>query len=144
MMYSPGQSGAGAYAQVGLQTGVVDASPHRLIVMLFQGARQAIARARLHLQRGDVGEKGLAISRAIRIIGGGLQQSLNVDEGGAIAQRLDSLYSYMTRRLMQANLEQSEQMLIEVDGLLATLEDAWLSIAPEHAGRVSTSRAVGS
>lgn len=136
-MYSPGQSGASAYAQVGLQTGVVDASPHRLVVMLFQGARQAIALARLHLQQGNMGEKGLAIGKAIRIIGGGLQQSLNLDEGGAIAQRLDALYSYMTQRLLQANIDKSEQMLIEVDGLLATLEDAWLNIAPEKA-RAST------
>lgn len=53
--------------------------------------------------------------------------------GGDIASRLDSLYTYMCRRLLQANVDASEPMLIEVDGLLATLEDAWTGIAPEVA-----------
>jgi flagellar protein FliS len=131
-MYSSAQ-GAGAYAQVGVQTGVVDASPHRLIVMLFQGARQAIALARMHLQRGELAQKGLAIGKAVRIIGGGVQQSLNLDEGGQIAQRLNTPYDYMLQRLTEANVQMSDPLLAEVDALLATLEDAWLGIAPEVA-----------
>jgi flagellar protein FliS len=109
------------------------ASPHRLIVLLYQGARQAIAQARMHLQQGNVADRGMAISKAIRIIESGLQQSLNLEVGGEIAGRLNALYSYMTRRLLEANIKQSETMLVEVDGLLATLEEAWLGIAPEIA-----------
>ena len=75
----------------------------------------------------------MAISKAIRIIEGGLQQSLNVEAGGEIGQRLHALYSYMARRLFEANLKKSEAMLVEVDGLLATLEEAWMGIAPEIA-----------
>ncbi len=52
-MFSPGHAGANAYARVGVETGVMGASPHRLIVMLYQGARQAIAQARMHLQQGQ-------------------------------------------------------------------------------------------
>ncbi|MGH8777820.1 flagellar export chaperone FliS [Paraburkholderia sp.] len=132
-MFSPGHSGANAYARVGVETGVMGASPHRLIVMLYQGARQAIALARLHLQQGNVAARGEAVGKAIQIVASGLQPALNVEAGGEIARRLDGLYSYMTRRLLEANLKQSETMLIEVDGLLATLEDAWLGIAPEVA-----------
>ncbi|AFR14111.1 Flagellar protein FliS [Burkholderia pseudomallei] len=109
------------------------ASPHRLIAMLYQGARQAIAHARLHLQQGNVAARGEAIGKAIRIVESGLQQALNLEVGGDIASRLDSLYTYMCRRLLQANVDASEPMLIEVDGLLATLEDAWTGIAPEVA-----------
>ncbi|WP_133649584.1 flagellar export chaperone FliS [Paraburkholderia flava] len=132
-MFSPGHSGANAYARVGVETGVMGASPHRLIVMLYQGARQAIAQARLHLQQGNVAARGEAIGKAIQIVASGLQPALNIEAGGEIAQRLDGLYSYMTRRLLEANLKQSETMMIEVDGLLATLEDAWLGIGPEVA-----------
>jgi flagellar protein FliS len=132
-MFSPGQAGANAYARVGVQTGVMGASPHRLVVMLYQGARQAIAEARMHLQQGNIPARGKALSRAINIIQGGLQQSLNKEAGGEIAARLDALYSYMARRLMEANLRQSEQMLMEVDVLLSTLEEAWVGIAPEVA-----------
>jgi flagellar protein FliS len=132
-MFSQGHAGANAYARVGVETGVMGASPHRLIVLLYQGARQAIAQARMHLQQGNVAERGMAISKAIRIIESGLQQSLNRDVGGEIAERLNALYSYMARRLLEANIKQSETMLVEVDGLLATLEEAWIGIAPEIA-----------
>ena len=132
-MFSPGHAGANAYARVGVETGVMGASPHRLIVLLYQGARQAIAQARMHLQQGNVSDRGRAIGKATRIIENGLQQSLDVEAGGEIAQRLNALYSYMLRRLLHANIEQSEAMLVEVDGLLATLEEAWLGIAPEMA-----------
>ncbi|SIT42531.1 Flagellar protein FliS [Paraburkholderia ribeironis] len=132
-MFSPGHAGASAYARVGVETGVMGASPHRLIVMLYQGARQAIAQARMHLQQGNVSDRGIAISKAIRIVESGLQQSLNLEAGGEIAERLSALYSYMARRLLEANTKQSEAMLVEVDGLLATLEEAWVGIAPEIA-----------
>ncbi|MFM0209069.1 flagellar export chaperone FliS [Paraburkholderia sediminicola] len=132
-MFSPGHSGANAYARVGVETGVMGASPHRLIVMLFQGARQAIAQARMHVQQGNVPARGEAIGKAIQIVESGLQLSLNLEVGGEIAERLDALYSYMSRRLLEANIKQSEAMLVEVDGLLATLEEAWIGIAPEIA-----------
>jgi flagellar secretion chaperone FliS len=132
-MFSQGHAGANAYARVGVETGVMGASPHRLIVLLYQGARQAISQARMHLQQGNVAGRGMAISKAIRIVESGLQQSLNLEVGGEIAQRLNALYSYMTRRLLEANIQQSEAMLVEVDGLLATLEEAWVGIAPEVA-----------
>jgi flagellar protein FliS len=62
-----------------------------------------------------------------------LQASLNVEAGGEIGERLHALYSYMTRRLLEANVQQSEDMLVEVDRLLATLEEAWIGIGPEIA-----------
>jgi flagellar protein FliS len=136
-MYSPGHAGASAYARVGVQTGVTGASPHRLVVMLYQGARQAIAQARMHLQQGNIVERGAAIGKAMSIIESGLQQALNKQAGGEIAERLDALYTYMTRRLLEANARQDEQMLVEVDGLLATLEEAWIAIGPEVAQAAS-------
>jgi flagellar protein FliS len=107
------------------------ANPHQLTLMLYQGARRAIAQARLHLQQGNVGPRGEAIGKAIRIIGDGLQLSLNKQAGGEIAQRLDALYTYMTRRLLRANVESNEEMLAEVDKLLGTLEQAWIGIGAE-------------
>ncbi|MBS6359164.1 flagellar export chaperone FliS [Burkholderia sp.] len=132
-MFSPGHAGASAYARVGVETGVMSASPHRLIAMLYQGARQAVALARMHMQQSNVPARGEAIGKAIRIVESGLQQSLNRDVGGELAARLDSLYSYICRRLLEANLQGSEELLIEVDRLLATLEKAWTGIGPEVA-----------
>ncbi|TCW81285.1 flagellar export chaperone FliS [Burkholderia sp. SRS-46] len=132
-MFSPGNAGANAYARVGVETGVMGASPHRLIAMLYQGARQAIALARMHLQQGNIAARGEAIGKAIRIVESGLQTSLNRDQGGEIAGRLDALYGYIGRRLLEANMKGSEAILVEVDGLLATLEEAWTGIGPEVA-----------
>jgi flagellar protein FliS len=109
------------------------ASPHRLVGMLYQGARQAIAQARMNLQQGNIPARGEAITKAISIIESGLQQSLNKDVGGDIAARLDALYTYMAHRLLEANVRQSEEVLVEIDGLLATLEEAWMAIAPDAA-----------
>jgi flagellar secretion chaperone FliS len=130
-MFSPGQSGANAYASVGVTTGVMGASPHKLIALLYEGARRAVAQARMHLQMGNVGPRGEAIGKAINIVESGLQSSLNMNVGGDIAQRLNALYGYITRRLLEANIEQSEAKLVEVDRLLATLEEAWSGIAEE-------------
>ncbi|MFA8323742.1 flagellar export chaperone FliS [Burkholderia ubonensis] len=132
-MFSPGHAGANAYARVGVETGVMGASPHRLIAMLYQGARQAVALARMHLQQGNIPARGEAIGKAISIVESGLQTSLNHEAGGDVATRLDALYSYIGKRLLQANAQSSDAMLVEVDGLLATLEEAWTGIGPEVA-----------
>jgi flagellar protein FliS len=70
-MFSQSHAGVNAYARVGVETGVTGDSPHRLVFMLYQGARQAIALARMHLTQGgvtSVAARGQAISKAIRII----------------------------------------------------------------------------
>jgi flagellar secretion chaperone FliS len=137
-MYSSGQFGASAYSRVGVQTSVVDASPHRLIVLLYEGARKALAMARVSVQSGDIAGKGHAISKAIGIIGSGLQQALDLNAGGEIAQRLNQLYDYMTRRLTQAALRPDDKLIVEVDALLATLEEAWRAIGPELSPSLAT------
>lgn len=143
-MFPNSQSGASAYASVGITTGIMGASQHKIVAMLYEGARRAIAQARMHLQAGNVGPRGEAISKAMRIVEGGLQASLNMEVGGEYTQRLSALYKYIVRRLLEANIKKSEDMLIEVDGLLATLEKAWLSIAAEAERMASAQAGQGS
>ena len=68
--------GAGAYARVGVESGVMSASPHQLISMLFDGAGTAIRAAALHMREGQVAEKGKAISKALDIVNNGLLAAL--------------------------------------------------------------------
>jgi flagellar protein FliS len=117
-----------AYAQVGVQTAAMSAIPHRLIAMLFEGARSAIASARFHMEAGDIPAKGNAISKAIDIVINGLNAELDQEAGGDIADDLAALYDYMARRLMQANLHNDTALLTEVDGLLANIASAWAQI----------------
>lgn len=122
------RASANAYAQVGVQTGAMSASPHRLIAMLYDGARAAIARARFHLEGSNVAERGNAISKAIDIIDNGLRAVLDHDAGGEISANLEALYEYMVRRLMLANLRSDAALLTEVDTLLESLASAWAQI----------------
>lgn len=127
-MFGSASSGANAYAKVGVETGVSGASPHQLIVMLFDGALVAVTSALHNMKAGNIPEKGQAVSKAIMIIDGGLRASLNKEVGGAIAVNLDALYEYMSNRLLIANLKNQPEILEEVIRLLSELKEAWSAI----------------
>ena len=125
-MYS--QSGATSYQKVGLESAVMSANPHQLIVMLFDGTRSALVRARLFLEQGDLVSKGQALSHAISIIENGLKAGLDMEVEGDLPQNMASLYDYMVRRLLQSNLHNDVEGIIEVEGLLNNIADAWKQI----------------
>jgi flagellar protein FliS len=129
------QSGVKAYAKVGIETGVTSASPHKLIVMLFDGAIVSVTSAIMHMKGGNIPEKGKAISKAIMIIDSGLRAALDKKAGGEIAQGLDALYEYMGARLLEANLKNNLAHLEEVQRLLQDLRGAWNAIADTPAAR---------
>jgi flagellar protein FliS len=120
--------GVNAYANVGLETGIASASPHKLIVMLYDGALVALLSAKTNIAANNIAAKGLAISKAITIIDNGLRASLDKDAGGEIAANLDALYDYMSRRLLHANLKNDVPAIDEVHRLLADLREAWVAI----------------
>lgn len=127
-MFGTAHTGANAYAKVGIETGVVAATPHKLIAMLFDGAKMALDKAYLHIQKKEIAAKGRAISHAISIINDGLRASLNKEVGGEIALSLDALYEYMANRLVEANLKNDLGILAEVSNLIVELREAWLAI----------------
>ncbi|MDX1473864.1 MAG: flagellar export chaperone FliS [Reinekea sp.] len=111
------------YQSVGTQTSIVDADPHRLVQLLFEGATARISSAKGHIERKQYDKKSSQINSAINIIGG-LQESLNFD-AGELAYNLEKLYDYMIRRLFEANVRNSVEMLDEVNGLLLQIKSAW-------------------
>lgn len=136
MTYSRGSAaygrGANAYARVGVESGVMSADPHRLIVLLFEGAQTAIRAARIHMQNGNIGEKGKAISKALDIINNGLAAALDQEKGGDIAERLASLYDYIARLLLAANLRNDEESLNQAEQLLENIASAWRDIGQQQ------------
>lgn len=111
------------YQSVGTQTSIVDADPHRLVQLLFEGALARISAAKGHITRKEYDKKSNQINSAINIIGG-LQESLNLD-AGELALNLERLYDYMIRRLFEANIRNSVEMLEEVNNLLTQIKSAW-------------------
>lgn len=104
-----------------------EASPHKLIDMLFGGALDRLAAARGAIERGDVSAKVGALSSALDIVQH-LKYSLDVQKGGRIASNLSSLYEYMATRLVSANLNSDVKAIGEVSDLLRNLKSAWAAM----------------
>jgi flagellar secretion chaperone FliS len=133
-VYSQSRVAANAYANVGLETGVMAASPHQLIIMLYEGAELAVRMAIKHMNEGDLANKSAAITKASNIILNGLRAALDPRQGSEIATQLGALYDYMNQRLMLAHLKNMVEPLEEVLGLLRELHGAWQKVgAPAHA-----------
>lgn len=122
-----------AYSQVDLENGVTAADPHKLILMLFEGAIVAVHAARTQMLRQDYAGKGQSISKAIAIIDQGLALALDVEAGGEIARNLAALYEYMSNRLLLANLKNETAGIDEVGRLLSELKSAWEGIGKHKA-----------
>lgn len=127
-MHTQSRAAANAYASVGLETGVIAANPHQLIVMLYEGAELAVRMAIRHMNEGDLIKKSAAITKASTIILEGLRAALDIRQGGKLAMQLDALYDYMAKRLMLAHLKNQTEPLEEVLGLLRELHASWKQI----------------
>ena len=130
-----------AYHSVAAHGGVAQDDPHRLVLMLMDGAQQRIHAARGSLQRGERAQKAQMLQRALAIIDE-LRASLDLQRGGALASNLGDLYDYMGRQLIRANVEDRVACLDEVLALLAEIRGAWVAIAPD-AGRAPPAARAG-
>jgi len=119
------------YGNVGLESEVMGADPHKLVSMLFQGALLAVSNAKNAMQNKQIAAKGAFISKAIAIINDGLNASLDKNVGGEIAQNLSGLYTHMVFRLIDANIKNETEILDEVSNLLSGLKSAWDTIRPQ-------------
>lgn len=119
------------YKQVSVHSSIMDASPHRLIQMLMEGALERIAQAKGNMMVKNIAAKGENIGKAIEIIGG-LQSSLNKEAGGELAENLGNLYDYMVRRLFDANIRNDAAILDEVTGLMVEIKSGWDNISDSY------------
>ncbi|MER2541391.1 MAG: flagellar export chaperone FliS [Azonexus sp.] len=114
-----------SYRQIDIESDIRGADPHRLIVLLFDGAESALQQALTRLEANDIAGKSESLLKAIDIILTGLSASLNIEEGGDLAQNLKALYDYMVSRLIHANLRKDPAAIREVQGLLGEISGAW-------------------
>ena len=129
-MFASARNAISAYQKVGVDAAIEVADPHRLILLLFAGAKAAIGNARAAMKQQQIAAKGEAISKAVDIISNGLKVSLDLEQGGEVAGQLDALYDYLVMRLLRANLDNDLSALEEVAGLLEEIHGAWREISP--------------
>lgn len=122
-----------AYREVGVETGVSNASAHQLVLMLFDGFLESVTQARGAIASRNIETKCRAIIRAVRIVDEGLNAGLNLKEGGQLAQDLHQLYNYIALRLTQANLHNDAAALEECARLIEPVRAGWIAIASTQA-----------
>ena len=105
-------------------------SPLELVVMLYDGALRFLDDAADAAARGDLRTRARAISRVLAIVGE-LQNTLDIEKGGAIADQLDDLYTYITSRLLDVTLKQDLTAIDEARKLLTPIRDAWSQITTQ-------------
>jgi len=129
----PNKSSLAAYRSVAAHSSVETADPHRLIVMLMDGALERIAAARGAMDHGELATRNHLVHRAVDILQE-LRASLNLQAGGEIAANMADLYDYSSQQLVRANLQNRPELLDEVGNLLRQIRSAWIQI-PALAGQ---------
>lgn len=127
-MFGQSMNVRNAYQAGGLEAEILGSSPHRLIMLLFEGAFAYIEQAKAHMAAGNVQAKSEAITKAVDIISRGLRSSLNIKDGGELAQSLDDLYEYIGLQLVKGHMQNNPDLLDGAAALLRQISDAWAQI----------------
>lgn len=121
---------ASAYSAVGMETGTLYASPHKLVSMLLEGAIDAMSQAAFAITSKNDELKIKKIRHALNIVTKGLKAPLDMKIGGELASNLFDVYSHIEEMLIAANLGNDVKPLTEASALLKTIKDGWDGIAP--------------
>lgn len=123
-------------AKAYLSTQVNTVTPGKLLVMLYDGAIKYLNQAKDKIAVKDYAAKGILISKAIDVISE-LDESLNAQKGGQIAENLHSLYFYCNTRLLQANMNMDPKIIDEVLQILESIRAAFMEITSglEHSSQ---------
>ena len=117
-----------AYLSTRATSSIHDATPHKLIALLFDACHENLAIAKGAMERKEVKKKADSIKKAIDIVVR-LQASLDFEKGGQVAIRLDDLYTFCTNRLAMANALNDGSMIDEVYRVIAELKQGWSEIS---------------
>ena len=114
------------------RTKVETAGKMELIIMCYEKTLQALHEAKAFIEAKEYEKKALKLKLALDIIYG-LQTSLNFEKGGQIAKNLDSIYSYVARRLLQGDIKKEIPVYDECIRILSELKESWEKIGSGQA-----------
>ena len=99
-------------------------SPEKITLALFDGILTFIDRACAAIDSGHVAHRGEAVSRALAVIGE-LHATLRPEPAPELVGALSTLYDYLTRELIKANIAADQMALMRCAGIVRTLRDGW-------------------
>ncbi|MGL4604631.1 MAG: flagellar export chaperone FliS [Iodobacter sp.] len=121
-----------SYHAVNLEAQTSNASPVQLVLVLFDGLLEELARAKAHMQNKRFEQKGESINKCIDILNG-LSSALDFDQGGEVVTNLARLYDFCVYRLYSASSQLDVDGITEVEQLLGTLRGGWLGVRDARA-----------
>ena len=124
------QSKLAAYRSVIAHGAVADADPHALVLTVLDDILGRLAVARTCIEKRETRRMAGVLHSAVILIAE-LRGSLNLQEGGPLAQNLSELYDYIARRLIHANLNSDAAAVAEVHSLLGEIRSGWATIGPQ-------------
>ncbi|AMM95088.1 flagellar biosynthesis protein FliS [Peribacillus simplex] len=107
------------------QSSVNTASPGELTLMLYNGCIKFIMLGKKAIEEGNIEAKNTNIIKAQNIVHE-LMVTLNMDV--EVSKEMMSLYDFMNRRLIEANMENDVAALEEVEGLVTDFRDTWKEV----------------
>ncbi|MEH6986951.1 flagellar export chaperone FliS [Cytobacillus firmus] len=107
------------------QNSVNTASPGELTLMLYNGCLKFIHQAKKAIEEKNIEMKNTNIQKAQSIIQE-LMVTLNMDID--VSKNMMSLYDFMNRRLMEANIKNDASILAEVESLVTEFRDTWKEV----------------
>ena len=115
---------------------IMTASPAELTLMLYDGAIKFTNIAITAIEKGDVDKAHNNIMKTERII---IEFQSTLDHKYEVAKDFDAVYTYLIRRLRDANLKKDGEILEEVLKHLRTMRDTWKEVMDKTAGGTKTS-----
>ena len=125
-----------AYRNTALDSRCEASSKRDLVIMMYDGAIDAIKLARQHALRQEKRAASSSTSRALSILAA-LRETLDRSQGGSVAAHLDDFYQFLMRRLVRSGGAGSIDDLAECEDLLGQVREAWAAIQPQTVGEVN-------
>jgi len=113
------------------RSSIETASKLELVIMCYEKAILCLQQSKDYIRDKDFIKKAEKIKKTLDIVNE-LQANLDLDKGGKIAKSLDSLYTYLTNRILLADIQKNLTIFDECINILSELKSGWEGIRPEQ------------
>jgi flagellar protein FliS len=119
-----------AYQNTSVNVKASGADIHSLVLMLFDGFLDELARVEGHIQAKRFDKKAQSVEKLLKILGG-LDASLDQDKGGEVAVNMHRLYEFCGQEILKASLKNSVEELVVVRTVMTDLQEGWQGLLPK-------------